>query len=131
MKFTPTGPGLVGKPHPLTTDLAPSICPECPWRPKMVAGFSTAMPADSSMLLAAIYHKVKDFDNNLLDGSQGCHMRLELRCRGAEHFRANIGLPSEVTPSNSIMSSEKEAINIWNERMGRKYLTSLMDEMGR
>ncbi len=114
-QFTPTSAGLAGGAHLLTADLAPSICPECPWRYKMVEGFSTAKPFDDSMMQAALTRKLP-LASKEHDMAQGCHMRLDLRCRGAEHFRANIGLPSEVTTSGTIVASEAEALEVWSKR---------------
>lgn len=133
MRFTPTNPGLVGKILTGSDPLADSICPECPWRKEMTPGYSIAMAADYSMMEVALTRKnhetlkrkIPDLKVPFVklvkgtpveDGRQCCHMRTEQRCRGAEAFRANVGLPSEAPRSEKIFASEDAAIKGWRAR---------------
>lgn len=133
MKFTPTPVGLIGRALPKDAPLAESVCPECPWRKKMIEGFSTGTAADYSMMSVALSHSNifqwderngQKFNYRPAEGteevSQCCHMRLNQRCRGAEVFRANIGLRAEASPNEKVVQSEQEALATWRMR-GSKF----------
>jgi len=108
MKFEPTPVGNSGGELPVDAPLNPGACPECPWRKEMTPGFNIAFAAGPGMMAAAtVIHDVT---------RQSCHMVLDHRCRGAEIFRANVGLPAETRPSDAFMESESEAMAIWRKR---------------
>lgn len=129
MKLTPTSAGLAGGPlFEPNSPLNSIICPECPWRKEMTPGYSIAAPNDSSMMQAAKTRtlpvkKTTYFPDGKTaveygsrPGAQSCHMILGNRCRGAETFRANIGLDSEVPSNKIIVESEDEAYRVWARR---------------
>jgi len=98
----------------------------------MTPGFSHAMAADYSMMSVALtgsnhFAWEQDSVGNKFDYrpnpqpgapkvTQTCHMRLDQRCAGAETFRANVGLPSELKPNDKIAESIQEMLNIWKSR---------------
>ena len=108
VKYTPTKIGRAGSELKMTAPLQEGACPECPWRKEMTRGFNVAYPSDEGQMMAATTHYGEI--------AQGCHMRLDHRCRGAHIFRANLGLPSEANPDSQFMESESEAFSIWISR---------------
>jgi len=96
-------------------DIMAKVCVECPWNRERNS--RSAFPAHRE----GIFNKVANGQEMACHMSLGNHKYANTaedtskfhRCRGIEHFRANIGVDSDVEPSTQVFESKEEALKVW------------------